>query len=147
MVIRNIGNVYLSGVRESVIYSMEQSPSWLANRSSTSQEIPRTLWNPKVHYRIHRRPPPVPILSQSNPVHAYPSHFNVILPYTLRSSKLSPSLRSLHQNPVCTSPALHTCHMTRSSTESNIPEDPKEIKFADFVQPFGSEYCIVSSAN
>ena len=50
-------------------HSMEHSPAWKANQFSASQEIPHILWNPKVHYCIHKYLPPVPILCQLDPVH------------------------------------------------------------------------------
>ena len=82
-----------------LIHSMEHSPYWEATQFLTSQEIPHILRNPKVHYHIHQCPPPVPLLSQIDPVHTPTSHFlkihlNIIFPSMPYSSKwpLSPQV-------------------------------------------------------
>ena len=61
-------------------HSTVQSLSWAANRFAASQEIPRISRNPNVHYRTHKRPPPVSILGQPNPVHIPTSHLLEIHP-------------------------------------------------------------------
>ena len=72
--------------------SMQQNPSPEANRFFASQEIFRIFWNPEDNYLTHKSPLPVTILSHINPINVSPSHFwmihfNIIVPFTPRSSK------------------------------------------------------------
>jgi hypothetical protein len=80
------------------VNSMEQSPYSEVSSHSASQEIFHLLWDLKLHYRVHRSPALVPILSQMNPVHNFPPylpkiHSNIILPSTPPSSTWSPHFR------------------------------------------------------
>ena len=43
------------------------------------KKFPAFLWNPNVHYHTHKRPPPVPVLGQPNPVHIHPTSWRSIL--------------------------------------------------------------------
>ena len=92
---------------------MVHSPSWAANWFAASQEIPRISRNSKVHYRTHKRPPPVSILGQPNPVpiptyHLLEIHPNIIHPSTPRSPQWSLSLRFPHQDPIHSPLLTHT---------------------------------------
>ena len=92
------------------------SPSWEANWFAASQEIPRISRNPMVHYRTHKRPPPVSILGQPSPFHIPTSHLlevhpNIIHPSTSRSPQWSLSLRFPHQYPIRPPLLTHTSHM------------------------------------
>ena len=106
-----------------LLYSMVQSPSWEANWFTASQEIPRISRNPKVHYCTHKRPPPVSILGQPNPVHIPTSHLleihrNIIHPFTPRSPQWSLSLRFPHQDPIHPPLLTHTRDMPSPSHSS-----------------------------
>ena len=106
-------------------HSMVQSPSWEANWFAASQEIPRISRNPKVHYGTHKRPPPVSILGQPNPVHIPTPHLleihpNIIHPSMPRSPQWFPSLRLPHQDPIHTTLNNHTCHMPSPSHSSRF---------------------------
>jgi hypothetical protein len=70
---------------------MQQSPSRKASVSSACQEIIFILWNPKVHYRIHKGRPSRPILSKIDPTsvslsYLLKNHFNIVFPTIPTSS-------------------------------------------------------------
>jgi len=94
---------------------IEQSHFSEANSFSASQKISPILWQPKIHFRIHESPTPVPIWARSAlltyPIPILRTHFNIILPSTPRFSKRSLSLSFPHENPVCIflSPLRATC--------------------------------------
>ena len=101
----------------------KHSPSWKANGSSASQEIPRILWNPKVPYRIHKHPPPAPILSKIKPIHDLPmplpeDHSQYYSPiYALVFQIVS--FPQVHRTKTwCTYTVPYTCYMHHQSHSS-----------------------------
>ena len=125
---------------------MVQSPSWETYWFAASQGIPRILWNPKVHYRTQKRPPPVPILCQPNPVHIPTSwRSNLILSTHLRlglPSGLFPSGFPT-KTPYAPSPHLYTPHTQPISFFSILSPAQYWASSTDHLAP---RYAISSSA-
>ena len=118
-------NLYFETFLYLLTYSVVQSPSWEVNGFAGSQEIPPISRNPKVHYHTHKRPPPVSILGQNNPVHLPTSHLleihpNIIHPSTPWSPQLSPSLRFPQKDPIHPPLLTHTRHMPSPSHSSRF---------------------------
>jgi hypothetical protein len=83
-------------------HATEHSPSGEANQFAASQEFPRILWNPKVHYRVCNCPPPVSILSQLNPAHTPTFHFlKIRLSIILSSMPGSPQWSLAQHSETC----------------------------------------------
>jgi hypothetical protein len=57
---------------------MDLSPSREAASCADTHEFPNILLKPKVHYRFHKSPSLVPILSRISPVHTTPSYISKI---------------------------------------------------------------------
>jgi hypothetical protein len=93
---------------------MEQSPSSETDSCSADQDIPRLIWNPEVHYRVHKSPQLISILGQMHSVHTfrtcYPKiHSDIILPSTPRSPKWFSNnylVRICHLSHVCYMPPI-----------------------------------------
>ena len=142
-------------------YSIKQIPSSKANQLSASQETPRILYNPKVHYHIYKSPSHVPILSRINPVHATSHflkiHFNIILSSKLGlSSCFFPSsfptktLYAHFLSPVCSTCSTHLI-LLYSFTQLIFGEEYRSltslyIVFSTPLLPHPSQAPIYSSA-
>jgi hypothetical protein len=91
---------------EDVYVCAHKRPSSGAANCVAIRELPSISWKPKVHCRVHKRPPLVPVLSHINPIHIIRSYlskinFNIVHPPTSWSSQCSLSLWISHQYPIC----------------------------------------------
>jgi hypothetical protein len=88
-------------------------------REATSCEVNwyflSILWNPKVHYHIHKSSPLVPILSQINPAHTIISNLSKInkpCTYVLAFLMVSLPQAFVHSFPFSTIRATYSAHLS-----------------------------------
>jgi hypothetical protein len=148
----------MNELKNSITYLLtELSPSWETANCAATQELPSILRNPKVHHRVHKSPPLVPILSQIDPVHTTPSYltkiyFNIVRPPTSWSSYLFLSFWLPHQYSTCIPHLPHSCYMPCSShspwlDHSNYVWQWVQVMKHLIIQiMFGNEYKLWSSS-
>jgi len=77
--------------------------------------MPCLLWNPKVHYSVHKILPLIPTLSQMQPFHNSPPYFpkihSNIFPSTRKSSKWYLPFRFSNKNTACIFRLYHACYI------------------------------------
>jgi hypothetical protein len=71
---------------------MEQYSSEEVNTRLAGQDGLLLMWNPKVHYRVHKSSPSVTIMCHMNPgdsfvLNIFMAHFDIIFPSTRRPFK------------------------------------------------------------
>jgi hypothetical protein len=116
---------------------MKQSSSSKANTFSASVEITSIVWNPNVHYRVHKSPSLVSVLSQTIPAHVLPaSIFDTLSKHIFqdgRDSVVGIGIRSVVRNPVGarfsipvqTGPGAHSTSCTKGTGSFPDRERPR----------------------
>ena len=86
--------------------------SWEANGSLASEDIPRILFSPNVHYPIENSPSFLPILNQISPVQASILFLENPFQYYFTISVFH-AVCFLQVSPSCSCLLPHTCQMSR----------------------------------
>jgi hypothetical protein len=97
---------------------MQQSAPSQTKNFCVSEDVPRILYNPHVHYRTHDSPTLFPVVGLISPTYVLPvsffgTHFNIIFPSTPMSYEWSFSFGFSYLNPVL-----------RSSSPPHVPRAP-----------------------